>query len=267
MDRETNIVTSSLMGILLLLLFFLIGFVLFIPQPIFPNVQYVYAIIAIIVLSVFGARGRYDYPSPLQYLLTLGITLIPIAGTLYVAYFAGVNIARYRILTYSLSSMLLLITLLIVLREVDIESLNRFTQNLEGVTTTPKANSTPSIIGTPTERAKSSPTNTVLASPTVTSSSAPENCTLWSDITIENVGQEICIYGEYQEIYERDDGTHVMIFADEPGSFNIWSNPKPMWWYLNSIDGTCIMIKGEVMTSGVRPMILLGSRDILEPCP
>ena len=100
MDREPNIVTSSLMGILLLLLFFLIGFVLFIPQPIFPNVQYVYAIIAIIVLSVFGARGRYDYPSPLQYLLTLGITLIPIAGTLYVAYFAGVNIARYRILTY-----------------------------------------------------------------------------------------------------------------------------------------------------------------------
>ena len=125
----------------------------------------------------------------------------------------------------------------------------------------------PSIIGTPTERAKSSPTNTVLASSTVTSSSAPENCTLWSDITIENVGQEICIYGGYQEIYDRDDGTHVMIFADEPGSFNIWSNPKPMWWYLSSIDGTCIMIKGEVMTSGVRPMILLGSRDILEPCP
>jgi hypothetical protein len=255
------------MGILLLLLFFLIGFILFIPQPIFPFIEYVYPIIAIIVLSIFGARGRYDFPNPLQYILIFGIALIPILGTLYVAYYAGVNIARYRILTYSLSSMLLLITLLIALNEVDIESINRLAQNLESITPKPEASSTPSITSTSTRTTKPSPTNSVIVSPTPASSPPPEDCFLWSEITADHVGQEMCIYGEYQEIHERDDGTHVMAFSDEPGTFNIWSNPKPMWWYLESIEGNCIMIKGEVMTSGVRPMILLGSRDILEPCP
>ncbi len=268
-DKEPNVTPSALMGVVLLALFILLGFILLFPEPIFPFAEFIYPFIAIVILSLLGSRGRFDSPSLNQYLITFLIALIPVVGTLYVAYFAGISITRYRVLMFSLPSLLLLLIMVILLKEVNLESLSKLARGSDITTTTSLVSST---VNTPTPSTSTSvitPTNnpeTLLTEIAPTASNLTD-CNLWSDITVARVGEELCVYGEYQQIIERSDGTHVMTFSDETGSFNIWSNPKPMWWYLEEINGKCIMVEGQIITSGIRPIIMLGSQDTLEECP
>jgi len=266
-ETNSNFVLTVMMGIILLALFVLVGFVLLFPRPIFPYAEYLYPFSAITILSFLGARGKFETPTISQFLIIFAISLVPIFGTLYVAFYAGICISKYHKIIYTLISLFILIIIVILLREVNVNTIASFFASKVDSTSTPTpsmptATSTSVILNTATSESISEPQQ---ATPIV--EDIRTGCVLWSEITLNQVGEDICVYGDYLEIIVRDDGTHVMIFSDEAGSFNVWSNPKPMWWYLEDIQGTCIIVQGEIISSGVRPVILLGSQDILEACP
>jgi hypothetical protein len=103
--------------------------------------------------------------------------------------------------------------------------------------------------------------------PSATLAAAIPECAEWSQVTLDQLDQKMCVFGEYVRQYQRDDGTYVMVFSEDPGTFQVWSYPKAFEWYLKGVDSTCVMARGWIQTSGVRPIIILGSKGTLEPCP
>jgi len=137
--------------------------------------------------------------------------------------------------------------------------------------------------GTPTQAAslvtepvpaQFTPDSTVTTAPTAPSPTATptqpaaiQDCLEWSSVTLDHLGQQICVQGKYSKQFKRDDGTYVMTFSDEPGAFQLWSYPKPFDWYTQESDSACVVARGWVQTSGVRPIIILGSKGTMEACP
>jgi hypothetical protein len=80
------------------------------------------------------------------------------------------------------------------------------------------------------------------------------------------LSEQHCVYGEYLEYYQRSDDTWVLVFSEDPGSFQVWSNPRPMDYYLQTIGDRCVMVTGNLQSNGVRPFIILGSRGLLKGC-
>ncbi|MCC7128978.1 MAG: hypothetical protein IT297_01135 [Anaerolineae bacterium] len=119
---------------------------------------------------------------------------------------------------------------------------------------------------TPTSIATLEPTASSPAA-TPTESAAIPDCLEWSSVTLDHLDQQICVQGEYIQQFKRGDGTFVMVFSDDPGTFQIWSYPKPFDWYTQESDAPCVVAHGWVQTSGVRPIIILGSRGTMEACP
>lgn len=103
------------------------------------------------------------------------------------------------------------------------------------------------------------------ATATVTPSS--NGCLNWSEVRMEDVNRKICVEGEFIRHFQREDGTYVMLFSEDAGTFQVWSFPKPFEWYLKGKDKNCVIVEGWVQTSGVRPIIILGSKGTLEACP
>lgn len=92
-------------------------------------------------------------------------------------------------------------------------------------------------------------------------------CTDWSQVSLKDLNKNMCIQGDYLQTYQRDDGAWVMTFSDEPGTFQVWSSAKSFDNYLKSSTSHCVRVQGWIMTSGVRPMIILSPACKLEPCP
>ena len=86
------------------------------------------------------------------------------------------------------------------------------------------------------------------------------------EVTVDHVSQKGCVYGEYERLYQKDDQTYVMTFGEGEGSFQLWSWPKPMERYLPEGGGRCVVARGWIKTSGVRPIIILRTADTLESC-
>ncbi len=112
-----------------------------------------------------------------------------------------------------------------------------------------------------------SPTFTVEAAATPTIRIAAPGCIFWDEVEAQQVGKEVCVQGEYLRTFEREDGTIVMAFSEAPGSFQVWTTGKSFERSLEGIQGNCVMARGWLMTSGVRPMIILGKNHKLEACP
>lgn len=104
-------------------------------------------------------------------------------------------------------------------------------------------------------------------SPTATEPAAFPDCYEWQSVSLDLLGEQICVHGEYLRHFRRDDATYVMVFSEDPGTFQVWSYPKPFDWYMQGSDSTCIVARGWVQTSGVRPVIILGSKGSMEACP
>jgi hypothetical protein len=92
-------------------------------------------------------------------------------------------------------------------------------------------------------------------------------CLQWATVTQEIVGQNVCVYGEYLSISQKQDNAYVMSFSDQPGTFQVWSYPKPFDPYLPKNGDRCVVIRGWMKTSGVRPIMILGAQGKLESCP
>jgi len=134
-----------------------------------------------------------------------------------------------------------------------------------GATPTPTTLPTRPPVSTPTATSIPTPTNTSIPSPTQTASIF--GCTAWAQVSLADVGKDTCVQGEYLREFEREDGTQVMVFSEDPGKFQIWTGGKPFDWYLKGATTKCVLAHGWIMTSGVRPIIILGQGSRLEPCP
>jgi hypothetical protein len=119
------------------------------------------------------------------------------------------------------------------------------------------------------------PTNTTAASPSpqqaqdATSSPAPTysgtpgvllpvtpsgpECVSWEEITLDMVGQTVCVYGELRRWFQVPDIPYVAIFSEEPGTFAFVDREQT---YPQFRPGTCITAEGvlEDMRS-TRPFI------------
>jgi hypothetical protein len=98
-------------------------------------------------------------------------------------------------------------------------------------------------------------------------STPAEGCTDWSQVSLKDLNKNMCVQGDYIQTYQRDDGTWVMVFSNEPGAFQVWSSRKPFDSYLKGSNSHCVRVKGWIMTSGVRPLIILSPSCKLGPCP
>jgi len=102
--------------------------------------------------------------------------------------------------------------------------------------------------------------------PSPTATTLQPECLDWSAVTLEQLGQELCVQGEYLQTSLRSDGTYVMVFSQDPGAFQVWSYPKSFEWYLKGSQATCVVARGSLNTSGIRPIIILGAHGVMEAC-
>jgi hypothetical protein len=255
----------------LLLLLFLIGMAILDVNELFPYAGYLYLGIITVLLTIVAARGRYGTPGATQYLISFLIVVIPVIGTLYGVYYAGRSLARARGARLALYALLMGMLLVTVFRYKDPGSILAalpLGALQEQATPTPiaavEATVTPKVEPTSTSRP---PTATPLP-PTDTPEpvAAVPDCLHWSEVNSEHVGTQACVYGEYTQIYQKEDQAYVMAFSEEAGAFQLWSGPKSMEQYLPQGGGRCVVARGWIMTSGLRPIIILRSTDKLESC-
>jgi len=260
---------SLVIAILLLLALVLSGLLIYAQSP---EISAVFALIFSLLLGWMGARGCYSTPTLRQYLVTMLISLVPVLGTAYVAFFTGKYLAENRILRISFYLVVFLGILLFLLWTIKNGELTP--ENLMAIfnrtsTSIPTAQSSHIQSSTPIITATLHPT-TSTSIPIVDETSLPpglEDCILWSSVSMDLVGKNLCVYGDYSTIGQKQDQAYVLSFSDEPGTFQVWSYPKPIEPYLSKDGSRCVVIRGWIITSGVRPVIVIGPQGKLEPCP
>ena len=108
------------------------------------------------------------------------------------------------------------------------------------------------------------PTNTIEASPTppaqdATSSPAPTysgtpgvllpvtpsgpECVSWEEITLDRVGETVCVYGELRRWFQVTDIPYVAIFSEDPGTFAFIDREQT---YPQFRPGTCLTAEGVI---------------------
>jgi len=132
-------------------------------------------------------------------------------------------------------------------------------------TTSPTAALTATAETRPT--ASPSPVPTDTASPVTPAPPLQPGCLGWEQVSQSQLGQEICVQGTYLREYQKEDGVYVMVFSEQPGSFQVWSAKRPFSYYLPAPGPACVIVRGWLMTSGVRPLIMLGKGGTMEACP
>ncbi len=88
-------------------------------------------------------------------------------------------------------------------------------------------------------------------------------CRLWSEVTLEHVGQTLCVYGVIVRRYSTDDLPYVVIFSEEPGTFIFIDRTTR---YTLFRPGMCVQATGVVEDRAhTRPAI--DTAGALVPCP
>jgi hypothetical protein len=91
-----------------------------------------------------------------------------------------------------------------------------------------------------------------LVSPTGTAD-ATANCLAWDQVTVEDEGQTLCVFGVVAGRYTTAEFPIVVYFSSEPGAFIIVDRTTP---HPDVDPGVCVMVIGEVeVMSRVRPVI------------
>jgi hypothetical protein len=122
-------------------------------------------------------------------------------------------------------------------------------------TTTPTATLRPTVSATlalPTETATVSPTGT------------PEStCQDFSTVTLEDVGQEMCVQGTVIEVIENI-GDTLIIFSYDAGSLYLVT--YDVTWP-DGTEGTCYQATGEIQRLLSSPVIVFGYNNLPTECP
>ncbi|MFC1879226.1 hypothetical protein ACFLZW_04875 [Chloroflexota bacterium] len=275
----------------LALLLFLAGFTLLDIDTLFGRAdlalyaRYSLLAIAILFLAVFAARGRRPKPTALNYLVNFVIVIIPVIGTLYGLFYAGRALANRKLPRALIYVLLMVVAVAAFLRyggtEIVVNTMERFNigqpaaTEIAMTTEEPQPTATKAPTKTPTAEDDSEDITEETEEPTEAPdgteepAAAPDvaDCVLWSDVTLDDVGSQMCVYGEFIRTYKKEELTWVMVFSEEPGVFQLWSTPKDIAAYLPEDGSTCIMATGWIKTTGIRPMIILRIYDELQVCP
>jgi len=79
------------------------------------------------------------------------------------------------------------------------------------------------------------------------------NCLGWDEVTAEDVGQTLCVYGDLRRWFAADEIPFVALFSEERGTFAIVDREGI---HYEVQPGSCIMVTGEVeLMAGTRPFI------------
>jgi hypothetical protein len=262
-------VGSLSLAILILLALVLTGYVLVEWNV---KVAGLFAFFSSLFIGWLGTRGRYIMPTLRQYLVTMFISLIPVLGTAYGLFFTGRYLTEYRVLRYIaylylVSSVALFLFWMIYKGKYDFgEPLSFFKRSVSPAPTT-QSSATQTPLRTPSSMPRISPTSLPTSAVATEENPAMAGCMHWSSVTLEMVGQNVCVYGDYLGISQKQDQSYVLTFSDEPGTFQVWSYPRPFEPYLPKNGERCVVIRGWMKTSGVRPIMIIGTLGKMEPCP
>jgi hypothetical protein len=200
------------------------------------------------------------------------ISLIPILGTAYGLFFTGRYLTEHRVLRY-ITYLYLIISVALLLYwktsrgEYCMGEVFNFFKRSPHPTPTTHSSVTPTSLITPSIIPHISPTFIATSATETITAPALDGCLHWSSVTLDTVGQNICVYGDYLSILQKEDQSYVLAFSEEPGTFQVWSFPRPFEPYLPKNGGRCVVIRGWLKTSGVRPIMIIGTLGKLEPCP
>lgn len=137
------------------------------------------------------------------------------------------------------------------LPSVDLSSLSRAVAAAVS-TDTPAPSPTEGATNTPEPR----PTvvAVVLATEVLPTPAPGEGCLSWNEVTLEHVGQTLCVYGEVKRRYSTDTLPYVVIFSEDAGTFIIVDRSTD--YYPDIRPGVCVMVEGVVeVMSRTRPLI------------
>ena len=127
----------------------------------------------------------------------------------------------------------------------------------------------PTITPTVTLTATPWPTRTAtlmipLYTPTITSTSTLESaCQDFSTITLEYVGQELCVQGTVLRVIENP-GNTLIVFSDQPGALYLVT--YDVLWPEGTI-GACYQVTGEIQRLLNNPVIIFGYNNLPTECP
>lgn len=123
-----------------------------------------------------------------------------------------------------------------------------------------RATKTPSPTASPTPRRDPSPQPT--GSPG--GSPAPAgDCLSWEEVTLEDAGEELCVYGTVKRWFAAGSLPFVAIFTEEPGTFALVDRTRS---HPQVVSGDCIRGEGVVeIMSATRPFIDLDGEVLT--CP
>jgi len=262
-------VGSLFLAILILLAFVLTGYVLFEWNA---RMAGLFTLFSSLFIGWLGTRGRYIMPTLRQYLITMFISMIPVLGTAYGLFFTGRYLTEFRVFRYTAYLCLILSAALLLFWKISQgeyelgKALSFLSRSATPVTTT-LSSVTQIPLRTPSAIPRISPTSLPTHTAAAIENPALVGCLHWSSVTLEIVGQNVCVYGDYLGISQKQDQTYVLRFSEETGSFQVWSYPKPFEPYLPKNGERCVVIRGWMKTSGIRPIMIVGTQGKLEPCP
>lgn len=122
-------------------------------------------------------------------------------------------------------------------------------QPSQTMTATPKASQR--YVATSTPRPSRHPTPT-----------HPEtNCIKWNQVTLADVGDQLCVYGDARKVYETDQAFYIT-FGKDDGDFYILSYD----WVFDVKAGDCIQVTDKIEKLGNSPVMVLKSDNELSVC-
>jgi hypothetical protein len=110
--------------------------------------------------------------------------------------------------------------------------------------------------------------NSPTASPTrtKTANSSANSCTLWSQITLDDVGKTMCVYGTVRNSwYSEQQVAHIITFSSDPEA--VYFIMYGYWYYdENSTVGHCAMFTSKIERVYNTPVMYIKEDDTLYKC-
>lgn len=98
---------------------------------------------------------------------------------------------------------------------------------------------------------------------TAPATTSPSGCVRWDEITLDQEGEEMCVYGTVKRWFSSGDLLFVAIFTEEPGTFALVDRTRD---YRSIRPGDCISGEGPIgIMSATRPFIDLNGE--VGECP
>ena len=127
----------------------------------------------------------------------------------------------------------------------------------------PPASETPTPTTTRKPTATTAPV-TPTPTPTPVYTNTPEStCRDFSTVTLEDVGQDLCVQGTVINVVENE-GNTLIVFSVDAGTFYLIT--YDVAWPDGTI-GTCYQVTGEVMRLLSSPVIVFGYQNLPVECP